>query len=392
MPSPTIELLLILQDRDTRRLGIEAQLKAVPGRSRPSSRGSQPKGRRSTPPRASCASSRPRRRCSRRRSARPRPSAGKYRTQQLAVKKNDEYQALGHEIENVQKQIDELEGRELEMMYAIDEARKRFAAAEATLKQNIAGHEARIRSLKEKEAQPVRGAQGGGGRGGRRPASRFRSRPCRPTTGRRPAGACPPWSPIRGGKCGGCHLKVSSEVESAARGKTADTRIRALRPVRADGLLGVLNGACGRARRRGKVAPLALGPGRRSKFFDPKARVTPRPIEVWRGKSGHRRAGCCTSRKASAGAAGQAAATDSVTENKPPGGPSEPARARVKRWGKSPPRPPRGGRHEKPLPVQDKIGDWAARPIVSGMSHPSVAARSAARRADGRAPQGAREK
>jgi len=28
--------------------------------------------------------------------------------------------------------------------------------------------------------------------------------------------------PIRGGKCGGCHLKVSSEVESAARGKTSD--------------------------------------------------------------------------------------------------------------------------------------------------------------------------
>ena len=27
---------------------------------------------------------------------------------------------------------------------------------------------------------------------------------------------------ISGGKCGGCHLKVSSEVESAARGKTVD--------------------------------------------------------------------------------------------------------------------------------------------------------------------------
>jgi predicted nucleic acid-binding Zn-ribbon protein len=35
---------------------------------------------------------------------------GKYQTQQLSVKKNDEYQALGHEIQNVQKQIDELEG------------------------------------------------------------------------------------------------------------------------------------------------------------------------------------------------------------------------------------------------------------------------------------------
>jgi predicted nucleic acid-binding Zn-ribbon protein len=27
---------------------------------------------------------------------------------------------------------------------------------------------------------------------------------------------------IHGGKCGGCHLKVSSEVESAARGKGID--------------------------------------------------------------------------------------------------------------------------------------------------------------------------
>jgi hypothetical protein len=70
--------------------------------------------------------------------------------------------------------------------------------------------------------------------------------------------------------------------------------------------------------------PLALGPGRRSKFFDPKARVTPCSIEVWRGKSGHRRAGCCASLKASAGAAAQAAATESVTENRPPGGPSGP--------------------------------------------------------------------
>ena len=31
--------------------------------------------------------------------------------------------------------------------------------------------------------------------------------------------------PIRGGKCGGCHLKVSNEVESGARGKTSDGRL-----------------------------------------------------------------------------------------------------------------------------------------------------------------------
>jgi predicted nucleic acid-binding Zn-ribbon protein len=31
--------------------------------------------------------------------------------------------------------------------------------------------------------------------------------------------------PLQHGKCGGCHLKVSSEVESAARGKSADTQL-----------------------------------------------------------------------------------------------------------------------------------------------------------------------
>ena len=47
-----------------------------------------------------------------------------------------------------------------------------------------------------------------------------------------------------------------------------------------------------------------------------------------------------------------------------------PALVRVKRWGKSPPRHARAGRHEKPLPVQGKIGGWAARPTATGMLHP----------------------
>jgi hypothetical protein len=46
-------------------------------------------------------------------------------------------------------------------------------------------------------------------------------------------------------------------------------------------------------------------------------------------------------------------------------------RARVKRWGKSPPRQRRRWRHEKPRPVQGKIGGWVARPIATGMPHPA---------------------
>jgi len=45
-------------------------------------------------------------------------------------------------------------------------------------------------------------------------------------------------------------------------------------------------------------------------------------------------------------------------------------RARVKRWGKSPPRRRRRRRHEKPHPVQGKIGGWVARPSATGMPHP----------------------
>ncbi len=63
-------------------------------------------------------------------------------------------------------------------------------------------------------------------------------------------------------------------------------------------------------------------------------------------------------------------------------------RVRVKRWGKSPPRQRRRWRHEKPLPVQGKIGGWTARPIATGMPHPpalraseATEGRSAARRA-----------
>jgi len=58
----------------------------------------------------------------------------KYRTQQSQVRKNEEYQALGHEIETTEKQIGDFEGSELELMYGLDEAKKKFAAAEAVLR------------------------------------------------------------------------------------------------------------------------------------------------------------------------------------------------------------------------------------------------------------------
>jgi len=221
MPSPTIELLLNLQERDAKRHGIETQLKAVPREI------SAVEQRIAAEKAAIDASKGELRELESKKKlletdiGSAEAQLGRYRTQQLSVKKNDEYQALGHEIDSVQKQIDELEVRELETMYAIDEARKRSAAAEQTLNQNIAGHEARIRMFREREVTfsvELKAAL----------ADAAAARAPIPEPGleaydRAAARGMPAVVPIRGGKCGGCHLKVSSEVESAARGKLTDT-------------------------------------------------------------------------------------------------------------------------------------------------------------------------
>jgi len=148
---------------------------------------------------------------------------GKYRTEQLAVRKNDEYQALGREIDTMQGQIGDLEGQELEIMYAIDEAKRKAAAADSTAKQNIAGHEARIRSLKEREANlrdQLQASQQDVG------AARIAvAAPALRIYDRLAVRSMPAIVSIRGGKCGGCHLKVSSEADSASRINKANAEL-----------------------------------------------------------------------------------------------------------------------------------------------------------------------
>jgi predicted nucleic acid-binding Zn-ribbon protein len=142
--------------------------------------------------------------------------AAKYRTQQLEVRKNDEYRALTHEIEAMETAIGGFEEEELKVMYAIDEAKKRFAAAEAELKQHIASHEAKIRALREREVQlraelaaagaAVAAARAEVPAGQIKLYDRVAQKPGHPVC-----------VPVNGGKCGGCHLKVPPHIASAAR-------------------------------------------------------------------------------------------------------------------------------------------------------------------------------
>jgi hypothetical protein len=131
------------------------------------------------------------------------------------VRKNDEYQALGHQIETTGKAIEALEEQELTVMFAIDEGRKKFAAAEATMKANIAGHDAQIRTLDERKTNLTAELKGVRDEvaAARAPLPELALR----LYDRIAARQQPVCVPIHGGKCGGCHLKVSSESDADAR-------------------------------------------------------------------------------------------------------------------------------------------------------------------------------
>lgn len=220
MPSPVIQLLLILLDRDLKRLALEAQLKAVPGDiARVEQKIASEKAAFETS-RSEMRDLEAKKKVLETEIGSAEDKLARYRTQQLAVRKNDEYQALGHEIETTQAQIGELEGQELELLYAIDEARKRFEAAEAELRTNISGHEARIAMLRERAtslAEELKSAEAEVA-AARAPIDEPRLQ----IYDRIAVRNMPAVVPVSGAKCGGCHLKVSSEVESAARGKGAD--------------------------------------------------------------------------------------------------------------------------------------------------------------------------
>jgi predicted nucleic acid-binding Zn-ribbon protein len=215
MRHPALDKILILQDRDGKRLNLEAQLKSLP-------RDISAVEQKIATEKAAIESAR-----SEMKELEVKKKSlevdirtaeeklGKYRTQQLSVKKNDEYQALGHEIENTEAAVGALEEKELGVMYAIDEAKKKFAAAESVLKQNISGHEGRIHDLRAREGgltAELKQAQGDVAS-----ARTLIDEPSLRLYDRIVGRGLPACVPIHAGKCGGCHLKVSSEAESDSR-------------------------------------------------------------------------------------------------------------------------------------------------------------------------------
>lgn len=220
MAHPALASLLILQDRDSKRLGLDAQLKAVPRDIAAVEQKIAGEKNAIEAARTELKELEVKKKALENEIGSAETKVGTYKTQQLSIRKNEEYQAMGQQIITMQGQIAELEGKELEIMYAIDEAKKKFAAAEAELKAHITGHEGKIRVLRERETNL---------------SAELKTAQAEVATARSPVEgrwlrvydriatrSMPAVVPLRGDKCGGCHLKVSSEVESGARGKGVD--------------------------------------------------------------------------------------------------------------------------------------------------------------------------
>lgn len=141
------------------------------------------------------------------------------KTQQFETRKNEEYQAIGHEIARYEKEADELETRELEIMEEIDAKRAELKAAEAA--------RAHTRTLIEEDLASI--AQR---------SERMEAERAEVTAERDKLASAVPESllplyqrlmksksglalaPMRDGKCEGCHMKlIASTVAAVHTGK-----------------------------------------------------------------------------------------------------------------------------------------------------------------------------
>lgn len=141
------------------------------------------------------------------------------KVQQFETRKNDEYQALGNEVIRYEKEVDELETKELELMEKIDQLRAAHKEAEAK--------RSKTQNLVDEDLASIR-----------QRAERIKQDQAELNAEREQLAAAIPDSilplyqrlmktkdglavaPMHEGKCGGCHMKlIASTVVAVQTGK-----------------------------------------------------------------------------------------------------------------------------------------------------------------------------
>lgn len=140
----------------------------------------------------------------------------RYKNQQLQVKKNEEYQALTHEIETAQGKISDLEEKEIELLYELDQAKEDFKTGEAELNEKIDVEKKTLGRLDDKEANlksEIDGAKAVLAEVEAETSKQELSVYRRVSRGMK----FPILVALSDWKCGGCHMKVSAYVRDQVR-------------------------------------------------------------------------------------------------------------------------------------------------------------------------------
>jgi len=142
---------------------------------------------------------------------------GRYKNQQLEVKKNEEYRALTHEIEQTQEKISDLETRELEIMESIDRKNGELETLKGEVAKRVEAHrksikacEAKLTQMKAERDDAIQALERQKSEIGEElfhVFDRLKDRVKRP----------PYVTQVAGQNCGGCHMRVSNDVYKKTR-------------------------------------------------------------------------------------------------------------------------------------------------------------------------------
>lgn len=214
---PHIEKLLVLQDRDIRRDEIVRHLAQIPLEVTSFRSRIEAEKQRLADAREAVRTIELKRRDVEQRIAKAEDQIVRFRTQQLSVKKNEEYTALEKEIEGALHAVSVLESEALEAMMEIDDAASAVKSIDAETRVSIAEMEGHIKRLLDNETHykeqladadaAVERAQADVSPQALGVYRYVKERVKRP----------PYVAPVDEQRCSGCHIKVSHTVMASLR-------------------------------------------------------------------------------------------------------------------------------------------------------------------------------
>lgn len=216
---PEIRALLILQDRDRRLLALAKDLEKLPqdeARARAKLAGDEAALKSAHDSLVECELQLKRLELD---AETRKTTIQRLKIQQFETRKNEEYQALGHEITRYGKELDDLETRELELMEKMDELRAKQAEAkqakertETLVAEDLATISTRRQRMEQEKAELIEERK--------RLAAEAPEAlmPLYERLMKTKAGMA--LAPLDEGKCGGCHMKlIASTVVGVQTGR-----------------------------------------------------------------------------------------------------------------------------------------------------------------------------